>query len=356
MSENPYTNLPPEAYWRTGVADLHPLEMQGLWKPKFPIPRNAPIATAGSCFAQHISKAMQARGYNWLDSEPAPPILSEKLRKAYNYGIFTFRTGNIYSAALLDQWVRWALGHEEPPDLVFEDDGRFFDPFRPAIQPGGFDSRAAVLKARADTLQAMAKALTEMKVLVFTLGLTEGWVDGKSGHVYPVCPGTIAGAFEPDRHEFRNWNFPDIMRSLTHAFDAIRVANPGARFLLTVSPVPLTATASGKHVLVATTYSKSVLRAVAGSISQSRKDTDYFPSYEIIAGAPYRAMFYDPNLRTVTPKGVEHVMSHFFGAFGADAAAAPPKPAVGKDRTSAVEQTADDVVCEEALMEQWNAN
>jgi hypothetical protein len=67
-------------------------------------------------------------------------------------------------------------------------------------------------------------------------------------------------------------------------------------------------------------------------------------------------MFYDPNLRTVTPKGVEHVMSHFFGAFGADAAAAPTKPAAGKDRPSAVEQTADDVVCEEALMEQWNAN
>jgi hypothetical protein len=356
MSENPYSNLPPEAYWRTGVADRHPLEMSSLWKPKFPISRDAPIATAGSCFAQHISQAMQARGYNWLDSEPASPILSEKLRKAYNYGIFTFRTGNIYSAALLQQWIQWALGHEESPGEVFEDEGRFYDPFRPAVQPGGFDSKAAVLKARADTLQAMAKALTEMKLLVFTLGLTEGWVNGKTGHVYPVCPGTIAGAFKEEEHLFRNWNFPDIMRSLTHAFDAIRVANRGARFLLTVSPVPLTATASGKHVLVATTYSKSVLRAVAGSISQARKDTDYFPSYEIITGAPYRAMFYDPNLRTVTPKGVEHVMSHFFGAFGKDAAATPPAPKPGSDRKAALEQTAEDVVCEEALMEQWNAN
>ena len=39
--------------------------------------------------------------------------------------------------------------------------------------------------------------------------------------------------------------------------------NPKARLVLTVSPVPLAATASGSHVLPATIYSKSVLRAAA---------------------------------------------------------------------------------------------
>ena len=39
---------------------------------------------------------------------------------------------------------------------------------------------------------------------------------------------------------------------------------PKLRILLTVSPVPLTATAGDDHVLLATTYSKSVLRAGRG--------------------------------------------------------------------------------------------
>jgi hypothetical protein len=355
MAGNPYKNLPPEAYWRTGVADLHPMEMRNLWTPKFDIAQDAPVATAGSCFAQHISKAMQARGYNWIDSEPAPTLMSEDMCKAYNYGVFTFRTGTIYSAALLNQWIRWALGLEEMSEEVFRDGDRFFDPFRPAIQPKGFDTRLDCLKARRDTCKAIAKALTETELLVFTLGLTEGWVNAETGVVYPVCPGTLAGDFDPKVHQFRNWGFPEIQESLVRAFDAIVDINPRIRFLLTVSPVPLTATAAEKHVLVATTYSKSTLRAVAGSLADSREDTDYFPSYEIITGAPYRAMFYDPNMRTVTPKGVDHVMSHFFAGVGGGEAAPVAAP-VKKKEVVDEKQRAEDLVCEEAALEQFNGN
>ncbi|WP_428660504.1 GSCFA domain-containing protein [Reyranella sp.] len=49
---------------------------------------------------------------------------------------------------------------------------------------------------------------------------------------------------------------------------------PGVRFLLTVSPVPLKASASQNHVLAATTYSKSVLRAVAGQLADTYDDVD----------------------------------------------------------------------------------
>jgi hypothetical protein len=88
--------------------------------------------------------------------------------------------------------------------------------------------------------------------------------------------------------------------------------NPAVRFLLTVSPVPLTATASSDHVLTATTYSKSVLRAVAGQLTQEHADIDYFPSYELIASHWSGGAFFDLNLRTVTSDGVEAAMRLFF--------------------------------------------
>lgn len=356
---NPYEKLPPNAFWRTGVADLHPLEMRNLWEPKFSISKDTHVATAGSCFAQHISRAMRERGYSWLDSEPAPDSMEPELRKRYNYGIFSFRTGNIYTPDLLWQWVQWSLGLATPPEDVFEKGGRFFDPFRPGIEPDGYDSSGDVLAARSSSLRVMASSLKKMNLLVFTLGLTEGWYNKAKGYCYPVCPGTIAGEYDPEIHEFHNSTYSEVFSTLKHSFKAIKAVNPKVKFLLTVSPVPLTATAASKHVLVSTTYSKSVLRAVAGAMANERADTDYFPSYEIITGTPYRAMFFDPNLRTVTPEGVKHVMSHFFSAIDSTQQSQTIERSSGYTRRGEILERIDeqdDLVCEELAMESWNAN
>ena len=82
--------------------------------------------------------------------------------------------------------------------------------------------------------------------------------------------------------------------------------------LLTVSPVPLTATAENRHVLVSTIHSKSILRAVAGELASRFDFIDYFPSYEIVISPPFRGMFFQNNMRSVHEQGVDFVMSHFF--------------------------------------------
>ena len=81
---------------------------------------------------------------------------------------------------------------------------------------------------------------------------------------------------------------------MQQAMALMRSANRGLRFLLTVSPVPLTATNSGNHVLVATVDSKSRLRAVAGQLARTVSRVDYFPSYEIISAPPFRGSFFRP--------------------------------------------------------------
>ena len=75
MGKNPYSDLPKSAFWKTGVAQENQYAIEGIYKKKFKIPPKANIATAGSCFAQHISRHLRKNGYNVLDVEPPPPAL-----------------------------------------------------------------------------------------------------------------------------------------------------------------------------------------------------------------------------------------------------------------------------------------
>jgi hypothetical protein len=348
----PYDDLPEHAFWRTGVAEAGIFGLSGLWRSRWTLPADARFATFGSCFAQHISRALVARGMGWVDAEPAPGRCPPEIIRAFGFGVFSARTGNIYTAAQLLLHARMAAGQADPDAVeVWEVDGRFYDSLRPAIEPDGFASAEEARLSRQSTVRAFRRAAAGADVLVFTLGLTEGWESTATGQPYALCPGTAAGQFDPASHRFRNHAYPDIRAAMEEALAGLRGINPDLRVLLTVSPVPLTATASGQHVLSATTYSKSVLRAVAGDLAAADPLTDYFPSYEIIAGAPARAMFYEPNLRSVATAGVETVMGHFFrgldlgGLARHTAETGDQPPSVAED-----EAAAEDLVCEEEIL------
>src|ERR1700684_4241314 len=137
-SENPYSTLPDTAFWKSAVASKDPSEIRGLWDPKFDIKPSHKVVTFGSCFAQHIGRALRARGFTWFISEPAPKGLSDANQKIFNYDLFSSRTGNIYTSSLLGQWVEWALEEKPVPEEYWVADGRYFDPFRPVIEPNGF--------------------------------------------------------------------------------------------------------------------------------------------------------------------------------------------------------------------------
>ncbi|MHA3916773.1 GSCFA domain-containing protein [Halovulum sp. GXIMD14793] len=196
---HPYETLPQMAFWRPAVAARDWQDMRDLWQPKFDITAETRIVTFGSCFAQHFSKALQGWGLNWLNAEPAPSIVPEEIASEFGYNIYSARTGNIYTAAGLLQWLDWAFDETAVPDVFWHQDGRVYDPFRPAIEPDGFDDIEQARAARQVTLEALRNGLKQADILVFTLGLTEGWVHS-DGHVYPMCPGTVAGQFDANCH------------------------------------------------------------------------------------------------------------------------------------------------------------
>ncbi|HLZ07190.1 MAG TPA: GSCFA domain-containing protein, partial [Chloroflexota bacterium] len=357
---NPYSSLPESAFWKTAVATKTPTDISGLWNPKFNIGPQHKVVTFGSCFAQHIGRALRARGYSWLIAERPPEGLSEENQQLFNYDLFSCRTGNIYTSSLLKQWVEWALGEKPEPDEYWVAEGRYYDPFRPVIEPNGFDNIEEMRASRQCTIAAFRRAITDAKYFVFTLGLTESWFNKTHGYEYPMCPGTAAGTFNPEEHEFKNQHFEFVRSNLLDALTKIRSVNKAVRIILTVSPVPLTATNSGRHVLTATMESKSILRAVAGQLRSGHGWVDYFPSYEIISSPVFGGQFFEANLRSVAKAGVDFVMDSFFAdlanKFGAIEVEDRPArfnplnflrrrpeaaPPTGK--------TAEEVVCEEQL-------
>ena len=357
---SPYAGLDPTRFWRSGVAETHPLTVEGLYARRFEIAPTDRIATAGSCFAQHIASHLRARDFRVLDLEKAPLAwsLAPERAKAFGYGIYSARFGNIYTARQLLELLREATAATPPPPIVWERDGRFFDALRPGVEPEGLASPEEVAAHRREHLAQVRRMFRTLNVFVFTFGLTEAWIDRATGRTLPTCPGTIAGRFDPEAHAFHNFTVEEVLADYRAFRARLAKLNPGARHLVTVSPVPLTATAADSHVLLATTYSKSVLRAAAGQLAAEFPDVDYFPSYEIITAPWSRGFFFEPNLRAVTPAGVAAVMRVFFAAHAPEAAAsgAPAAGAetrAGKPRRGARarEDDAEEAVCEEILLE-----
>lgn len=313
MTDHPYKSAPSHTSWRRAVAGPPPGEVDPVVGLNIQIDRSTKVATAGSCFAQHIARYLRTSGFNYYVAEPGHPVLPESVRLANNYGLFSARYGNIYTARQLLQLMQRAYGRFHPLEDVWQDgEDVFLDPFRPTAQPGGFISELEMRLDREQHLAAVRTMFENLDVFVFTLGLTECWVSRSDGAVFPICPGVEGGQFTKSRYAFYNETVDDVVTEMSSFFLLLAQVNPRAQIILTVSPVPLAATARrDQHVLTATTYSKSVLRVAADMLTSRFPHVHYFPSYEIITGAFSRGAYYADDLRNVLENGVSHVMGLF---------------------------------------------
>lgn len=330
--------------------------MNNIYKKKWQIEPHWKVATAGSCFAQHIARYMRANNFSLLDTEPAPPFLPTNKHTKYGYSTYSARYGNIYTTAQLLQLTREVDGSFAPQAWIWEKDGRFYDGLRPAVEPQGLSSTEEVELHRRFHVGRVGTLLRSLDLLIFTLGLTETWRHKRSGTVFPLAPGVVAGEYSDDEFEFVNLRYDQVVSDLEEFHERVTAIRGGAPFkmLLTVSPVPLTATASGAHVLSATTYSKSVLRACAGHMASRYDHIDYFPSYEIVTNPQSRGTFYENNLRSVRSDAVAVVMRTFFAEHPPHAenpAAKQPAPAATTGAGTPADADTLDLQCEEQLLE-----
>lgn len=312
MRSHPYLSMPDYAFWRRAVSSVAPHLVDPVISSAFKISPEEKVATAGSCFAQHIARYLQKSGYNYYIAETAHPIATPKTAKEYNYSEYSARYGNIYTARQLRQLFERAYGEFTPVDDVWEmPNGRFADPFRTTIQPNGFATVEELKIDRQQHFSAVKEMFENLDIFVFTLGLTETWMSKEDGAVFPLCPGVDSGAFDEKKYAFHNLSVDEVSSDMNVFLERLREINPTAKVILTVSPVPLVATAEDRHVLVSTTYSKSVLRVVAEMLSNRFENVVYFPSFEIITGDFNRGRYFANDCRSVLEKGVQHVMRLF---------------------------------------------
>jgi hypothetical protein len=310
--KHPYIGTPGYRRWRSAMTELPPSDIDPIVSAPWRISSTDRIATAGSCFAQHVAQRLQAAGMRFLITEPAHSILSAETASAFGFNLFSARFGSVYTSRQLLQLLRRAYGRFNPLDDVWHgEDGRLYDPFRPTVQPGGFPTRREYDLDRKRHLAATREMFETADVFIFTLGLTECWKAKADGAVYPLCPGVAAGHFDSDQHIFENLSVQDVIEDLNMFLTEVRSVNPGIRLILTVSPVPLAATAEPRHVWTSTTLSKAVLRVAAEEVAR-QPGVIYFPSYEVISLPSNRGSYFEDDLRSVSSAGVDHVMRLFF--------------------------------------------
>lgn len=344
---HPYSSLSNYNFWYKSVA--HPLP--GLVDPvtsNFVINQTDKVATMGSCFAQHLSKCISKAGFYYYVAETAPYGMTPSDAHMNNYGTFSARYGNVYTARQALQLFDRAYGLFNPEPHIWKRDSVYVDAFRPHTQPNGYTTAELLLADRASHLSAVRDVFEKSNILIFTLGLTESWQSKADGSIFPIAPGVFGGTYNANEHQFVNFNVVDVIRDMNSFIKKIREVNPNIKIILTVSPVPLVATYEDRHVLVSTCYSKSVLRVAAAEVERSNKDVVYFPSYEIITSPSSEGRYYADDLRQVTSVGVGHVMRVFSKHFMPQHCNDTQKKSTSLDIFQS--DTEDCVICDEELV------
>lgn len=346
---NPYAELPSHCFWKRSLSTIETKSVDPVVIARFKVGMEERVATAGSCFAQHIAKRLSTEGFNYYVPEDGA-FLTEINRKERNYGVFSCRYGNLYTTRQLLQLFDRCMGRFTPKEIAWQRaDGRYVDPFRPQIEPEGFESIEAMEASRREHLTCVKEMFEKLDILVFTLGLTESWEGLEDGAIYPLAPGVAGGVMDPSVHRFRNFTAKEVADDLDLFLLKLQSVNPKARVILTVSPVPLIATYENRHVLVSNTHSKSVLRTVAGEISLRYEQCEYFPSYEIITGQHIGNGYLEDDLRSVRPEGVDHVMKIFLKHYAGKEGAEQRNNVRVKEQKAAIERISDVICDEEAI-------
>jgi GSCFA family len=135
----------------------------------------------------------------------------------------------------------------------------------------------------------------------------------------------------------RNLDVEENVRYLDAFVTLARTLQPNLRVLLTVSPVPLIATATDDHVIAATTYAKSVLVAAARELRRRYAFVDYFAAYELVVNPAMPQPAFEADGRSLRADAFERVMRSFYRHYSGGA----PPARVANAHQAAARQTPD---------------
>ncbi len=192
---------------------------------------------------------------------------------------------NKYTPPSIFQELAWTKSIRDRDGIVTDDDiapllleldnGKVVDMQHRLTNQFGQD-RSEALAQRRDLYRLFEQAF-DSETIVITLGLIECWLDRRTQQFVEFSP-LLHKHNDAGRFAFKRLTFQEAYNYTRKALELLGPRN----ILLTTSPVPLARTFTSDDVIVANTYSKSVLRAVAGQIAEEFDNVDYLPTYESV--------------------------------------------------------------------------
>ncbi|MBK9082848.1 MAG: GSCFA domain-containing protein [Rhizobiales bacterium] len=266
------------------------------------------IFTIGSCFARNVEQVLEERGYD----VPVRQLLRQPEFAGLNPAFL-----NNYGVTSIRQELTWAFDARHPfdPTTNFLEyaPGAFVDLHLPAqIRPDRFE----VVERRRRGIIECTRLISTCRVVVITPGLSEVWWDRLGRCYVNTSPRLSTLHREPDRFELHVLDFNETHDNLAAAMTLIHEnAEPGVQVLLTVSPVPMNPTHRAMDVMVANTYSKSLLRVAAEHVAASMDFVHYFPSYESVVMSDRSRAWRDDQIH-VSPELVTLNVTRMLRAYG----------------------------------------
>jgi len=247
--------------------------------PGFNLVPGSTVFAIGSCFARSVELHLMGFGFDvptrtFLEKNPgAEHLTGDDILNKYT-------PASIYQELLWTKRIRDRDGEVSDADiepfLLALDNGNVVDLQRRSMSPFGVGREDALLQRR--SLYELFEKVFDSDVVVITLGTIECWLDRATGQFVEF--GTYMRKHnDGNRFAFKRLTFQEAYEFTRKSIDLIDETGT-KNVLITASPVSLARTFTADDVIVANSYSKSVLRAVAGQIAEECPNVDYFPSYE----------------------------------------------------------------------------
>ncbi len=164
----------------------------------------------------------------------------------------------------------------------------------------------------------LADAFDRADGFVMTLGQAEIWRDGATGNVF--WGGVPEPVFERGRHALRRGTVAENKTNIAAILEMLR-RHTGKPVVMSLSPVPLRASALGPSAIAADCASKSILRAALDETLPLYPEAHYWPAFEVVRwlGAHRdEPSFGEPDCRRVNRDLVELIADEFEAAFFED--------------------------------------
>lgn len=254
--------------------------------------RTDKVMAIGSCFANNLSKYLKAAGV---------PVTTHNVPSTLQ---------NVFS---IQQFFEWIDTGWENGAYWNEPDGGQFVP--------------------SDTHAAYRADLADARLFIVTLGLSEVWKDSATDQV--LWRGVPRHIYDHGRHKFELATVDATVASIRRIEETIRRISPKADVVFTLSPVPLSATFTGKSAVTANVVSKAILRVALDLAVRDAPGpwVHYWPSYEMVNEVSIHTpvcLYNDYSHRHVDDSYVKIVvdafMRHYFLPAGHNSTDFPPDP------------------------------